>query len=101
MASHKRLENYSVQPIVRHEHMPSNHREYLNCNADEFKEWAKSVGRSTEEIIKYFLTSGSIPEQGYKACVSLTKLCKRYGKKKPSVCLHSRHHRQYARSQHY
>ncbi len=87
VASHKRLENYSVQPIVRHEHMPSNHREYLNCNADEFKEWAKSVGRSTEEIIKYFLTSGSIPEQGYKACVSLTKLCKRYGKKKlESAC---------------
>lgn len=87
VASHKRLENYSVQPIVRHEHMPSNHREYLNCNADEFKEWAKSVGRSTEEIIKYFLTSGSIPEQGYKACVSLTKLGKRYGKKKlESAC---------------
>lgn len=87
VASHKRLENYSVQPIVRHEHMPSNHREYLNCNPDEFKEWAKSVGRSTEEIIKYFLTSGSIPEQGYKACVSLTKLGKRYGKKKlESAC---------------
>lgn len=82
MTSHKRLEKYSIQPIVKPEHMPANHREYLNYNADEFKEWAAAVGRSTEEVVKYFLNSGSVPEQGYKACVSLTKLGKRYGKKK-------------------
>lgn len=33
-------------------------------------------------MAEHFLTSGSVPEQGYKACVSLTKLGKRYGKKK-------------------
>lgn len=37
MTSHKRLEKYSVQPVVKPEHMPANHREYLSCNADEFK----------------------------------------------------------------
>ena len=37
---------------------------------------------STEEVVKYFLTSGSAPEQGYKACVSLKNLCNRYGKKR-------------------
>ena len=82
MTSHKRLEKYSIQPVVKPEHMPSNHREYLNYNADEFKEWAVTVGKNTEEVVRYFLTSGSIPEQGYKACVSLTKLGKRYGRKK-------------------
>ena len=82
MTSHKRLEKFSVQPVVKPEHMPANHREYLNCNADEFKTWAKAVGSSTEEVVGHFLTSGSVPEQGYKACVSLTKLGKRYGKKK-------------------
>lgn len=82
MTSHKRLEKYSIQPVVKPEHMPSNHREYLNYNADEFKEWAVTVGKNTEEVVRYFLTSGSVPEQGYKACVSLTKLGKRYGKKK-------------------
>lgn len=82
MTSHKRLEKYRVQPVVKPEHMPSNNREYLNCNADEFKEWAGAVGSSTEEVVKHFLSSGSVPEQGYKSCVSLTKLCKRYGKKK-------------------
>ena len=82
MTSHKRLEKFSVQPVVKPEHMPTNHREYLNYNADEFKEWASTVGKSVEEVVKHFLTSGSVPEQGYKACVSLTKLGKRYGKKK-------------------
>ena len=67
--------------------MPANHREYLNYNAEEFKEWAKSVGKSTEEVIKYFLSYGSVPEHGYKARVNLTKLGKRYGKKKlESAC---------------
>mgnify|MGYP000460887775 FL=1 len=72
MTSHKRLEKYSVQPVVKPEHMPANHREYLSCNADEFKKWAAAIGKSTEEIIKYFLSSGNVPEQGYKACASLT-----------------------------
>ena len=82
VTSHKRLEKYSVQPVVKPEHMPSNHREYLNYNADEFKDWAVTVGKSAEEVVRYFLTSGIVPEQGYKACVSLKKLAKRYGKKK-------------------
>ena len=82
MTSHKRLTKFSVQSIVKPEHMPARHREYLNYNSDEFKEWARAVGKSTEEIIRYFLTSGNAAEQGYKACVSLTKLGKRYGKQK-------------------
>ena len=87
ITSHKRLEKYSVQPVVKPEHMPSNHREYLNCNAEEFKAWAETVGTSTEKIVNHFLSSGSVPEQGYKACVSLTKLSKRYGKNKlESAC---------------
>lgn len=82
ITSHKRLGKYSVQPVVKPEHMPINHREYLNYNGDEFKTWASTIGTSTEKVVNYFLSSGIIPEQGYKACVSLTKLGKRYGKKK-------------------
>jgi transposase len=87
VTSHKRLENYQHQPVVKTEHMPDNHREYLSYNADEFKVWAKQIGSSTSEVVKHFLNSGSAPEQGYKACVSLKKLGKRYGKKKlESAC---------------
>ncbi|MEE3451117.1 MAG: hypothetical protein VZR27_10585 [Acutalibacteraceae bacterium] len=54
----------------------------MSYNADEFKTWAKSVGKSAEEVVKCFLTSGSVAEQGYKSCVSLQNLGKRYGKAK-------------------
>lgn len=62
MTSHKRLAAYSVQPIVKPEHMPDRHREYLSCNADEFRTWAKTVGKSAEEIVRHFLSSGSVEE---------------------------------------
>lgn len=82
MTSHKRIEKYSVQPFVKSEHMPDRHREYLNCNSEEFREWARTVGKSAEVIVRHFLTSGSAAEQGYKACISLRKLGSRYGTKK-------------------
>ena len=80
VTSHKRLESFSVQPVVKPEHMPVNHRKYLEYNADEFREWSHGVGTSTEAVVKHFLTSGNAPEQGYKDCVSLRKLGDRYGK---------------------
>ena len=82
VTSHKRLESYCSQPVVKSEHMPDNHRRYLEYNADEFRDWACGVGESTEAVVNHFLTSGSAPEQGYKDCVSLRKLGSRYGKTK-------------------
>lgn len=82
VTSHKRLEKYSVQPVVNPDHMPENHRKYLRYNSEEFRRWASDVGKSTENIVKYFLELGNAPEQGYKSCVSLVKLGERYGKKK-------------------
>lgn len=82
VASHKRLAAYSAQPIVKAEHMPSSHREYLSCNADEFRAWSSGIGKSTVKVVEFFLNSGNAPEQGYKACISIKKLCKRYGKKR-------------------
>ena len=49
------------------------------CNAEDFSRWAMSVGPMTEKVVHHFLTSGRAPEQGYKACASLTKLGERYG----------------------
>jgi hypothetical protein len=36
-----------------------------------------SVGPITEKVVRHFLNSGTVPEQGYKACASLTKLGER------------------------
>lgn len=82
MASHRRLQTQQREPLVKREHMPEAHQKYLTYNVDDFKVWAMSVGPMTEKVVAYFLESGRVPEQGYKACASLTKLGERYGKKR-------------------
>jgi len=79
VASQPRSYKVLRDPIIVPEHMPENHRKYLSYNEEEFILWATSIGTSTLAVITYFLESGKVPEQGYKACASLTKLADRYG----------------------
>ena len=79
VASHLRFQTAQHDPVIKPEHMPPEHRKYLNYNAESFKEWAESVGPMTERVVLYFLMSGKAPEQGYKACASMVKLSERYG----------------------
>lgn len=80
VASHRRLQTIQREPLVKLEHMPLAHQKYLTYNADDFNRWAMSVGPMTEKVVQRFLTSVTAPEQGYKACASLTKLGERYGR---------------------
>ncbi len=87
MTSHKRLDVCRMKPVIKTDHMPENHKKYLSYNADEFMNWAKDIGKSVSDVVESFLSIGDVPEQGYKSCISLMKLCERYGKKKlNSVC---------------
>ena len=87
VASHRRLQTLQRDPLVKLEHMPETHQKYLTYNEDDFKVWAMSVGPMTEHVVDFFLESGKAPEQGYKACASLTKLGERYGKERlESAC---------------
>ena len=79
VASHLRFQTAQHDPIVKPEHMPPEHRKYLDYNADSFKTWAETVGPMTRRVVEFFLSSGKAPEQGYKSCASLTKLSERYG----------------------
>ena len=82
VASHPRLEQRLRDPIVNPDHMPENHRKYLSYNDDDFLSWAAGIGTQTHAVVKSFLESGKVSEQGYKACASLTKLADRYGHEK-------------------
>lgn len=87
IASHVRIPVARQQPIVKPEHMPEEHRQYLKYNVDDFTEWGNSVGPNTSKVIQYFLTKDKEPEQGYKYCASLTKLAQKYSPKRlESAC---------------
>ena len=79
MSSFPRSEKVLRDPIINPMHMPENHRKYLSYNDDDFLAWASSVGTSTLDVVKSFLESGKVSEQGYKSCASLTKMADRYG----------------------
>ena len=87
VASHVRKQAAQREPIVNPDHMTPEHRKYLNYNTDDFMQWAESVGEKTAKVVSHFLTFGKEPEQGFKACASLTKLGEKYGSKKlESAC---------------
>lgn len=87
VASHLRKSVAQREPIVNPDHMTPEHRKYLNYNTEDFMRWAESVGEKTAKVVSCFLTAGKEPEQGFKACASLTKLGEKYGVKKlESAC---------------
>jgi len=87
VASHFREKVFHRDPIVNRDHMPEEHKKYLNYDVDSFNEWGKSIGIAVADTIKHFLLSGKEPEQGFKSCVSLQKLVEKYGPEKvESVC---------------
>lgn len=82
VALHVRLARAQRDPVVKPEHMPENHRKYLTYNEHDFSVWAEKIGPSTYAVVRYFLTKGREPEQGFKACASLTNLADRHGAKR-------------------
>ena len=74
VASHLRKSVAQREPIVNPDHMTPEHRKHLGYNTEDFMRWAESVGEKTAKVVSHFLTAGKEPEQGFKACASLTKL---------------------------
>jgi len=60
------------------EHMPKSHREHRQWHPGRFLNWAKEIGPCTLEVVKRQLTDRPHPEHGYRACLGLLNLAKRY-----------------------
>jgi transposase len=61
------------------EHMPAAHRAHRQWTIPRLMEWAKSIGIHTGEVVERLLESKPHPEQGYRSCLGLMALAKRYG----------------------
>lgn len=82
VASHARIFEQQRSPIVNPDHMPQEHRKYLDYNPESFMNQAMEIGPNAVKVVTHFLTSGREAEQGFKFCVSLLKLAEKYGKDK-------------------
>jgi hypothetical protein len=78
IASHIRLHGRPRQFHTLPEHMPENHKQYNEWNADRFISWAKDIGPNTEVVIKAILSSKRLEQQTYRACMALLKSADKY-----------------------
>lgn len=72
IACHRRCRRpgYSTQK----EHMPANHRWYLEWSPERFIKWGRQIGPQTEALIRVTLASRRHPEQAYRSCLGILKL---------------------------
>jgi transposase len=60
------------------EHRPPKHRHYLEWTPERLIDWARKVGPSAAEVAGHILQSRKYPEQGFRACLGLMRLARRY-----------------------
>lgn len=79
IASHKRLYGEVGQFSTLSEHMPDNHRLFLEHTPKNSREWAQSVGSNMEEFVDVLLNNGS-EKKALNRLMSLRNLDKRHSK---------------------
>jgi transposase len=60
------------------EHMPASHRAHLQWTPGKLIAWGERIGVSTAAVVTWQLERRPHPEQGYRACLGLLALVRRY-----------------------
>ena len=60
------------------EHMPKAHREFAAWTPQRIISWAAQTGPATAQVVENILTRKAYPEQGFRSCMGIISLAKRY-----------------------
>ncbi|HEX9408794.1 MAG TPA: IS21 family transposase, partial [Methylomirabilota bacterium] len=60
-------------------HMPKAHQRHLEWTPSRLTTWARTIGPQTAALVQAILVDRPHPEQGYRSCLGLLRLGKRYG----------------------
>jgi transposase len=63
-------------------HMPAAHRAHMEWAPQRLIHWGQSIGPATAEAVTRLMTENKHPEHGYRACLGLLSLAKRFGKRR-------------------
>lgn len=82
--NHERIAIHKRSPlrgayITNKDHLSSTHQQYLNWNADYFKNLAAKHGTSVLSFITALLEGGDYPEVNYKRAMGIIQLARKYG----------------------
>ncbi|NMD72873.1 IS21 family transposase [Bacillus sp. DNRA2] len=80
VASHKRLYGKFGQYATIRDHMPDNHKLFVDQTPEAAIEWAENIGASTLSVIRYFLDTSQTEKLGLQSIFSLKKFDRRYTK---------------------
>lgn len=61
------------------EHMPASHRAHRDWTPQSLIAWAERVGVACATVVRWQMEHRPHPEQGYRACLGLRSLARRYG----------------------
>jgi transposase len=67
------------RPSTVPEHMPSSHRRYRDWTHERILREAAAIGDDTAALVETILRSRPHPEQGFRSCIGILGLQKRYG----------------------
>lgn len=60
-------------------HMPKSHRKHLEWTPQRLVNWGEGIGPGTCSIVRHIMEDKPHPEMGYRSCLGLFNLSKRYG----------------------
>lgn len=79
------------------DHMPVHHRYYLEWSPGRITGWAAKVGPHTKELAAKILENCRHPEQGYRMCIGIINLAKKYTNTRvDNACLKAIEYRLYS-----
>ena len=82
-ASNQRVAGHAVSTVrgghtTTPEHMPASHRAHLEWTPAKLIAWGERIGVSTAAVVTWQMAHRPHPEQGYRACLGLLALARRY-----------------------
>jgi transposase len=63
---------------TRKEHMPRAHLDQVEWTPERLTDWARKTGPMTEALLGAVMASKAHPQQGFKACLGILRLVKKY-----------------------
>jgi transposase len=61
------------------EHMPASHRAHREWTPAKLIAWGERIGAACAAVVRWQMEHRPHPEQGYRACLGLQRLARRYG----------------------
>jgi transposase len=79
-----RIESYARsyergRHTTRPEHMPKSHQAHAEWSPSRLIRWGGTIGPATAKLIETIIAERRHPEQGYRSCLGILRLGKKYG----------------------